>query len=308
MKQTLTPDEAIEAGFPSVPEADLVTLMEEGGFVPVEAVNIWMTNSGFSHEQLMMRLLPLAASFARPPISNFKVGAVARGISGALYFGANIEFIGEALSGSVHGEQSAVNNAWSHGENGLESIAINAAPCGHCRQFLTELAESTDDLTILLKTNPQDLTSTEFTQQSLSSLIPQAFGPVDLNNSSRLLLPQDHGLSTGDKDELVRSAVLAANSSYAPYSNCFSGVALLTEDGRIVSGRYAENAAYNPSLSPLQSAVSQLIMSSPPQQELQLKAAVLAEKLSEPSVSQLKFTSAALHAVAPDIELKYVSL
>ena len=87
--------------------------MEEGGYIPADALAHWSETGQLSHEQLMMLLLPVAASFARPPISQFKVGAVAKGLSGALYFGANIEFTGEALNQSVHGEQCAVNNAVS---------------------------------------------------------------------------------------------------------------------------------------------------------------------------------------------------
>jgi cytidine deaminase len=49
--------------------------------------------------------------------------------------------------------------------------------------------------------------------------------------------------------------------SYAPYSRSFAGVALRTNAGAVVSGPYAENAAFNPSLSPLEAALSQLNMS-----------------------------------------------
>ena len=160
----------------------------------------------------------------------------------------------------------------------------------------------------MLKTNSEDLTSTEFSRQPLSSLLPQSFGPADLANSSRLLFPQDHGLSVVDDDELVSAALSAANASYAPYSLCYAGIALLTDDERIVCGRYAENVAYNPSLSPLQSAYSQLILSSAPQQPFQIKAAVLVETVKEPAVSQLKVTRAALGAIAPGVELNYVRL
>ena len=44
-----------------------------------------------------------------------------------------------ALSLCVHGEQSAINHALIQGETGLQSLAINAAPCGYCRQFLYEI-------------------------------------------------------------------------------------------------------------------------------------------------------------------------
>ena len=49
------------------------------------------------------------------------VGAVALGLSGALYAGANLEFLGQSLSLSVHAEQAAVYNAWVHGEAGVSA-------------------------------------------------------------------------------------------------------------------------------------------------------------------------------------------
>ena len=44
----------------------------------------------------MVDLLPTAQALARPAISGFRVGAIAHGLSGALYFGANLEFVGQA--------------------------------------------------------------------------------------------------------------------------------------------------------------------------------------------------------------------
>ena len=57
-----------------------------------------------------------------------------------------------------------------------------------------------------------------------------------------------------------QTAAEAASHSYAPYSHSYAGVALRTHDGHIFSGRYAENAAFNPSLPPLQSALIMLRM------------------------------------------------
>ena len=39
----------------------------------------------------------------------------------------------------IHGEQCLVANALLHGERGLRKLAVSAAPCGHCRQFYSEL-------------------------------------------------------------------------------------------------------------------------------------------------------------------------
>lgn len=200
--------------------------------------------AGISIPDLASALLPRAAEFARPPISNFRVGAVACGTSGALYLGANIEFAGEALSFTVHAEQSAVANAWSHGETGIELIAVTAPPCGYCRQFLNELVTASSlVIRIPSETRP------------LSDFLPSAFGPRDLGLDGGLLQKDDHQLQIDADDELARAALDAANRSYAPYSRSFAGVALQTPRG-IVSGAYAENAAFNPSMSPLEVALA----------------------------------------------------
>jgi cytidine deaminase len=192
-------------------------------------------------------LLPQAAAFARPPISNFKVGAVARATSGKLYFGANVEFAGEALSFTVHAEQAAIVNAWMGGETGVDIVATSAAPCGYCRQFLNELVTARDLMIVM----PGEA-------RALSLLLPSSFGPRDLGVDGGLLQREDHSLAIDDGDELARAALRAANMSYAPYSKEYAGVALRTTNGAIILGAYAENAAFNPSLSPLEAALSQL--------------------------------------------------
>eukprot|EP00983_Pelagomonas_calceolata_P106319 1159220-Pelagomonas_calceolata.AAC.12 len=41
---------------------------------------------------------------------------------------------------------------------------------------------------------------------------------------------------------------------YAPYTECVSGVAILTSEGKVYSGGYVESAAFNPSLTPFHAA------------------------------------------------------
>lgn len=194
----------------------------------------------------MRDLLARAATFARPPVSGFHVGAVARGATtGALYLGANLEFAGETLGFTVHAEQSAVTNAWVHGEQGVDVIAVTAAPCGYCRQFLNELG------------TPVTIAINE-TTHTLAELLPSSFGPRDLGIEAALMAPRDHGLRIDETDELAQAALRAANLSYAPYSRSYAGAALRVRDGRIFFGPYAENAAFNPSMEPLQVALSAL--------------------------------------------------
>ncbi len=254
--------------------------------------------------ELMIKLLPIAASFARVPISGFQVGAIAQGGTGALYFGSNMEFSGHALSFSVHGEQAAVNHAWLSGETALKSLAINAAPCGYCRQFLSELTTPARDLRILMKTNAGDGVDHAYSAEPLDHYLPHAFGPADLDIKDRLMQVQNHELQLSESDDLVVAALRAANASYAPYTHSFSGVALQLTNGRIYTGRYAENAAYNPSMSPLESALALLNMSEPPLTPYEIEAAVLVEQ-AHGGISQKSVTEAVLSAVAPGVEVQY---
>ncbi|MDC9614579.1 cytidine deaminase [Xenorhabdus khoisanae] len=207
--------------------------------------------SGFDDHALALALLPLAAACAITPISHFYVGAIARGESGNLYFGANMEFADVPLQQTVHAEQSAITHAWLRGEKKLASITINYSPCGHCRQFMNELNSGTQ-LEVYLPNRPR---------LTLADYLPEAFGPGDLTDSPLLLDTVNHGHQLNTSDELVQAALDAANHSHAPYSQSHSGIALQDEQGRIYIGRYAENAAFNPSLPPLQAALILMNMS-----------------------------------------------
>src|SRR4051812_45463230 len=189
-----------------------------GGYVPAAVVER-IVDSGVPLEQLMLDLIPRAKTFAIPTISNFFVGAVAHGVSGNLYFGANYEFPGQALSFTVHGEQAATMHAISFDETGIDLLAVSAAPCGYCRQFLNELTTAST-LQIILPNTPTT---------SLAALLPNAFGPIDLGVTAALMSPQSHGMTLDSaSDEVASAALKAANRSYAPYSLSYAGVALKT--------------------------------------------------------------------------------
>ena len=73
-------------------------------------------------------LLDLATCFSVAPISGFYVGASAVGKSGKLYLGANMEFKGVPLSASLHAEQSAILNAWTHEEREVVALHVSDTP------------------------------------------------------------------------------------------------------------------------------------------------------------------------------------
>lgn len=79
-----------------------------------------------------------------------------------------------------------------------------------------------------------------------------------------------------------QAAIAAANRSHMPYSKSPSGVALECKDGRIFSGSYAENAAFNPTLPPLQGALILLNLKGYDYPDIQ--RAVLAENADAPLI------------------------
>lgn len=242
--------------------------------------------TGMNDNDLAFALLPLAAACARPEISHFNVGAVARGISGNLYFGGNMEFVGTTMQQTVHAEQSAITHAWMRGEKGLTSITVNYTPCGHCRQFMNELNSGTQ-LHIHLPNVPT---------ATLGDYLPNAFGPRDLEIKTLLLDEEDHQLPVSG-DKLTQAAITAANRSHAPYSRSPSGIALETHDGELFTGSYAENAAFNPSLPPLQAALN--ILSLAGYEYRDITRAVLAERRGA-SLLQWQATCATLNALGVD--------
>lgn len=223
-----------------------------GGWLPAATVKAAAGDAGMSIDQLMIELIPLASEPSLPAVSGFHVGAVGQGATGSLYFGANLEVAGWPLNQTVHGEQSTVINAWAHGESGLIRLAVSAAPCGYCRQFLYELAGAAD-LEILLAGKPA---------QALTSLLPGAFGPADLGVQGGMLAPGRQRLDCPEAAGSVtaRAALDAAAASYAPYTNSFSGAALTVRGGRTFTGPCLENAAFNPSLSPMQTAYAAMVL------------------------------------------------
>jgi cytidine deaminase len=173
---------------------------------------------------------------------------------------------------------------------------VTAAPCGHCRQFMNELVPG-GDLQVLIAGNPA---------VKLSALLPMSFGPKDLGFSDGALPVKEVNLARpkGASDELTLAALEAARKSYAPYTKSHSGVAIRTASGRIYQGAYIENVAFNPSLSPLQTALAALIVAGEAGSAIQKVALV---EMEGAVISQRSVTEAALGTVAPAAKLEVVT-
>lgn len=252
---------AVDA-FPVAARPLLQRTRERGGVVGADDAAMLSRATGDDVPMLAVALLPVAAAFATVPLSGFAVGAVAVSRPAgeqtpALYLGANLEIAGLSLGPTLHAEQSAVLNAWLAGAAGIDLLAASAAPCGYCRQFLMELGPPAR-----LAVRVAEPGADPRPAARLDTLLPQAFGPQALGISATLLDAQPQRLALPGSapflDALVRQALEAAQASYAPYTGNLAGCAMQTAGGRIVSGRCAESAAYNPTVSPMQAALSAL--------------------------------------------------
>ncbi len=293
--------------FPSSVRDEVASVRETKGVLDGARVNHICSSVGIEIGTLMIQLLPVAATYAVVPVSNYKVGAVSQGMPvgtlSSLYLGANFEFYGQALSYTVHAEQAATSNAWLNGEQGLQSLAVSAAPCGYCRQFLYELVTE-KQFNVLLPTGQ----GYNYTLNPITYYLPDAFGPHDLGIQGGLMDPKycTHALKlqNSSNDPVILAALQAAQTCYAPYTNGYCGCAVQTSSGDIYAGRYAENAAYNPSMSPLEAALSFMNMSQPEPGPVQINRAVLVTVQPSPS-SQIGATQNVLSAYAgPSVSLE----
>lgn len=116
------------------------------------------------------------------PYSHFAVGAAVQGESGNIYTGCNIECA--SFSATCCAERVAVYHAVAAGEKRLAAVAVaggaqsepvhgRTAPCGICRQVLSEFAAP--DMTVLMAVSED-----AYEEVSLGSLLPMSFGPQDL--------------------------------------------------------------------------------------------------------------------------------
>ncbi len=179
-----------------------------------------------------------------------------------MYLGANLELPGLPIALAVHGEQCMIAQAWAHRDS-ITALAVNASPCGHCRQFLNE-QDNASSLHIMFPD----------TDTTLAHLLPNSFGPKDLGVTDHMC--QDTtarfpplqidawqaSVLTAHPDapaDLTLAACRALAMCYTPYSQSHSAVALRSPLG-VFAGGLLECAAYNPTLPPLLTAHAQHAM------------------------------------------------
>lgn len=255
-------------------------------------------------ETLLKNIVQKVCKIAIPPISEFYVGVAGLGKSGNIYYGINLEFPQLQINQTVHGEQFMICNAYSHDEPAITMLAVNAAPCGHCRQFLNELVAPFKVKICIVNLN---------ICETLADLLPYSFGPRDLGSEINLLSTINHNLkydnNNGNDDLTIQAALNAINRSYTPYTNSPSGVAILSKtNNQIYIGSYLENAAFNPSLAPFQAALISMISNGNRlDMENEIIQVVLMEKKKN-LVKQYEGTQMILNKLAPNASFVYIEL
>lgn len=131
----------------------------------------------------LLRAARAAAEQAYVPYSHFAVGAAALTEDGAIVVGCNVENASYPLT--VCAERVAIGTAVAAGHRVIEAIAVSApkaagtTPCGGCRQVLNEFKPRNGDLVVVLDEadGPRLL--------PLSTLLPDSFGPHDLDRAAQ---------------------------------------------------------------------------------------------------------------------------
>lgn len=125
--------------------------------------------------QELIRAATQARTRAYAPYSNYQVGAALLTKNGEIFTGVNVE--NAAYSDTICAERSAVFSAVSAGAREFDAIAIvtrnGGAPCGSCRQVLSEFGL---DIEVLQADEGENLLQ----QSTVKELLPGAFLSQDL--------------------------------------------------------------------------------------------------------------------------------
>jgi cytidine deaminase len=112
---------------------------------------------------------------AYAPYSHYRVGAALRGKSGRIYTGVNVEHA--AYPVTMCAERSALFHAVAEGEREFDAISVvtdnGGAPCGSCRQVLSEFGL---DIVVLIADGEGRLIQ----ETTVRDLLPSSFGPQHL--------------------------------------------------------------------------------------------------------------------------------
>lgn len=122
-----------------------------------------------------------ASERAYCPYSRFRVGAAVLTDDGSIWSGCNVENASYGLT--ICAERNAIFQAVAAGKRAVVAIVVftptdrPTAPCGACRQVIFEFGAATIVRSICL--------GRERLEEPIRVLLPEAFGPSNLEESSQ---------------------------------------------------------------------------------------------------------------------------
>lgn len=269
-----------------------------GGVLPAKAASAICSAHGINADELLLLSLGVARRFARPTISQFFVGCVGREAgTGNLIFGGNLEFGGAHIGNTVHGEGFVFTRAFSRG-TAIETLAIGEAhPCAHCRQYLSEFA-ATQSL-VLIDPLGHRLRMTD--------LYPWPFDPDYLGEKGIVAGSVPHpDLELGPNDlpaGVAEALTRLGQRSYTPYGKSPAALLFTLRDGTLLGGAAIESVSFNPTVSPIQSAMIDLYAHGYDGGDI---VEVVIATRERAQVDYILHTVDALFAIAPDVALQTV--
>jgi cytidine deaminase len=222
-----------------------------------EEFNTLKQTTKLSENDLLLTLAMEGKKFStNVPFSNFQVGAAVLTKDGNVYIGANSELQYNDLILTIHAEGSAVHHALlQNPDSPVVKMAINEPPCGYCRQFLSELV-SVDYLQVI----------TQNGIKLLNELLPDKFSPSNLGLTTSLynfpkynLKVNSVNISPGINSNYmtqINQTLDLATKSYSPYTNKPLSTLVEFNNGNKYGGLYIENAAFNPTIGPITTALN----------------------------------------------------
>lgn len=141
-----------------------------------------MSSLTLEQKEILVAKALEARCFSYSPYSNFQVGAALLCKDGTIYTGCNIENAGYGPTNCA--ERTAIFKAVSEGNTDFIAIAVvggkageviaeYAYPCGVCRQVMAEFCRN--DFEVLVAKSVE-----EFREHTLEELLPERFGPANL--------------------------------------------------------------------------------------------------------------------------------
>ena len=222
-----------------------------------DTVQTFSHGNGALQKDVLLDPAAAVQKHALPPWSRLFCQSSSLSKSEAIYLGFN--FFAKMLNPELNDTRRIICRAK---ERAITMVATNAAPCGHCRQFLDELRGAPHVCCVMspgIPAQQKNASLPYIAAFQLAELLPESFGPLDLHLHDDSELFRSQGITTSRcllklwthtaKKSLKQLAVQIspahvrqtpkralgeANLAYTSYGNSPAGLAIYATNGKLV--------------------------------------------------------------------------